>query len=169
MAFLRWMSRPCAGGCRGNMLSVGSLSVVAILSFVLGKIWSSSEMIFRARQQAYESFLKECVHYGELDFPGYDACTLDLPKLREVSALITLYSSRAAGLATDKYMYALGYQLGLGAVDDKQRAAAKQATATAHTEMIMSMRNDTLGWTYFGISSKVGNWRRRKDEGRTIP
>lgn len=138
------------------MLSLGSVSILALLSFLLGKLWSSSEAVFVKRQVAYEEFLKRCPHTTEVH-SGHllEVNSKVIESVREAVAAVTLYASPQVERAVTEYMFLLGFILGMAREDVEEfRSRANQADS-AYTAMLLAMKSDALGLTIFGIRNRL--------------
>lgn len=158
------------------MLSLGSVSIIALLSFIVGKIWSTSEAVFLKRQEAYERFLVRCPHALEFKIKGdlAPAASSDetdteylvkfvdnelMQEIREASAALTLYASPSVETLANAYMFSLGELLGVAGLEnsDEKFEEANQA----YLNLIEAMREDSLGVTYFGLQNRFVRRERR--------
>ena len=145
------------------MISVGSLSVVAAISFLIGKLWSSSEAVFEKRQAAYEGFLKLCPHSTEVLAQLVTELNDDLMvKIREAYSAAALYASPQVEKLMTNYLVALGDLIGSHDGDwDRAEAHALNADAV-YSSMLEAMRRDSLGYTWFGIAYRIDRWKNPK-------
>ncbi|MBO6602711.1 MAG: hypothetical protein JJ938_03610 [Roseicyclus sp.] len=142
------------------MLSFGSVSIIALISFFFGKIWSSSEAVFEKRQIAYATFIKTCPHSTEILIH----LTLDreehlMTKIREAYSEVCLYASKDVLVLADLYIRELGQLISI--IDNCELAEAQVLVANGiYMQMLESMRRDALGFTWFGVLNRVNSFKK---------
>lgn len=132
------------------LLTFGQISLVAVISFVIGKIWASNTEIFALRQKAYARFLEKCPHPTEIlsEMPKEQIL---LERIREAGSEFSLFASRKAAFWSGKYFILLG-EIVRYPDRESQEFLGKSVKAQSYFhELIMQMRKDSLGLTWFGI------------------
>lgn len=139
------------------------ITLIAVVSFFLGKFWSASAVVFASRQRAYVEFLRKCILVQELfDLNGEEEFKLLLPKLRDASAEFSLFASPKANQVASRYLGKLGFLLGANDLTDERNAQVVQEASVLYSELSEVMRRDTLGWTYYGMWDRLYRLREWK-------
>ncbi len=153
------------------LLTFGQISLVAVISFVIGKIWASNAELFAVRQKAYSRFLENCPHPTEIfmEKPRKQKALMTdhefLNKIKQASAEFSLFASPMAAYYSGRYFTLVGELL---AVSDKdsQSFSDKCELAQGHFhELILQMRKDSLGLTWFGIQEFFASKNRSPMKG----
>jgi hypothetical protein len=151
-----------------SFVEIGAVPLFAIAGFLLGKLWSSSEVIFANRQRAYAQFTRKCILPTEL-LVREDVEFLSglMSELRDAAAEFQLYASPKAQTLVGEYLGRLGVLLAETEKTDTSKAvAAIEETGAVYNALLRQMRRDALGWTVFGIrnwfSKDEREWRREQ-------
>lgn len=137
-------------------LEFGTVSIIALLSFLLGRLWHHSEIIMLGRQRAYASFLGKCLLPGELALPGEKPEIESLIlSLREAGAEVSLYASDHVNKSIGKYLGKIGYLIGAFGMPPEELSADIAEANSLYDTMIAEMRRDVLSWSLFGASDRL--------------
>lgn len=148
------------------LLTFGQVSLVAIISFIIGKIWASNTELFAIRQKAYARFLEKCPHPTEIfmETPQKQKTLMTdqefLEKIKHASAEFSLFASPKAANFSGRYFLLVGELI---ATPDKDTQSVSDKREMAHSyfhELIMQMRKDSLGLTWFGIQDFFASRQR---------
>ena len=128
---------------------IGVLGVlVSALSFLLGKVFSQSEVVLDQKRQAYKDFLEFCPSPNEVHFEE----TVSPVELQRRVGVLTLYGSQKALLLAGKYFEDFAdAQPGLIGKDIAGHPEFLKVM-TSYNRMVWEMRNDAMTWSLFAPS-----------------
>lgn len=137
-----------------SIFEVGTICVVTILSFALGRFWSISEQIFINRQKAYSDFLKKAVIPSELFVLNDDELKKMVAELKEAGAAFSLYASDKANFLVGKYLGKISSIMVTTDQDEPEQIfVAFEEAEKLREQLIEQMRRDALGFSWFRIKS----------------
>jgi len=145
-----------------SVVQFGTIPLVAVASFLLGKIWHHSELVLLGRQRAYAEFLRRCMNSEELRVVEAPEIEKTLAQLREISAEITLYGSNRVNEAVEDYLRRLGFLIGAHGLPSSEIKDEMATASRQYEEMIQAMRHEALGWSVFAVSDLIRGWKKTK-------
>ena len=152
------------------MLSIGSVSIIALISFLIGKVWSSSEIVFGKRQEAYEHFIRLCPHSSELLALEDTKAIAGLMKtLRDASAALVLYSSPSVEQLVNSYLSEMGQLISADPEQTDDLIAHHERANRTYTKMLEAMKRDSLGLTWFGVKYRFDHGLRSRSHNGEKP
>ena len=147
------------------MFSVGEISLIAVLAFVLGRIWSTSEAIYQARQNAYLDALKALRDPRELKWDiNKIELSEEIEKFRSTGPSIYLFGSPEVIELFDSYGHEIGWLIGFlesgGERDDDFHRKVDGAVDILQS-MTTQMRRDSLSWSVFLLRDIIAGKQRK--------
>ena len=129
--------------------------LLTILGAVFGRIFSQSEVVLAEKRRVYETFLVECPSPTEAYIDWTEEVEADRQKrLSKVQGPLLLYGSVTVALAFGIYLERFGEADQLLTSQSPALHPAYKALAKAQNDMVLEMRRDALGWSFFGYFGK---------------
>jgi len=129
--------------------------MIAMVSFVLGRIFAQSEAVLAEKRRVYEEFLKICPQPNDV----YLEWNIQLEQerfgsMRVMQGPFLLYAAPSVQFAMSRYMLLfdeVDQELG---PDTPPLHPRYKELAKAQNDLILEMSRDALGWSVFGFKGK---------------
>ena len=129
--------------------------MVAVLSFVFGRVFSQSEAILTDKRRVYEEFLRNCPDPNEAyEDDTSESVALRMVRLKATKGPLIMYASPSVLLALSRYL-----ELFEHASEELNSSSVAlhptfKALAKAQNDLILEMRRDSFAWSAFGYHGK---------------
>lgn len=138
----------------GFLLGIGSI-FIAMISFLLGRIFNQSEVILSEKRRVYEEFLRVCPMPNDAYSDATSSIDTEwLNALRSIQSVLMLYASVNVGLAISRYLQIFSEALEKLTPESEPLHPVFKELAKAQNDIVLEMRRDALGWSMFGYSGK---------------
>jgi len=137
----------------GTLTWFGGLAI-AILSFLLGKIFSQSEKVLDQKRKAYEAFLSVCPSPNE----AHQEVDLTIEFQRKLG-ILSIYGSAEVVTHAGKYLesFDVTQEQLVDVIEAGHPAFLK--LMTDYNRMVWAMRTDAMSWSIFAPTKNARNFK----------
>ncbi|WP_417807264.1 hypothetical protein [Thioclava sp.] len=133
----------------GALIWIGS-TLIAIVSFLLGKAFSQSEKVLDQKRKAYEDFLRVCPAPNE----AHSEREPDIQEVQRAIGILSVYGSQDVLTNASEYfqLFASAQEI-LSSVTEAGHPEF-MSLMTRYNRMILAMREDAMRWSAFAPNKK---------------
>jgi hypothetical protein len=147
-------------------VGLGEISI-AIVSFIVGRLFVQSEAVLVQKKKIYQEYLEVCLtaHDAYKQIDGAEEPTadylIDLERIRPKGEFF-LYASQEVIILAGQHVDTLG--TAYDEIDKSTEALHPAFTNSiqAYNRMLVSMRQDVLGWSFQGLVERIFGYRRAR-------
>lgn len=136
------------------LLSFGGL-LLAVFSFLMGKLYSQSEKVLAEKRRVYEELLRSFPVPNDAYEEWSPELELErLSQFRKEFGPFLLYATSSVLLAASIYQEKFEQVDHELHPDSEALHPSFKELAKAHNDLILEMRRDALGWSFFAYKGK---------------
>ena len=139
-----------------GVLSAIGTAIIAILSYIMGRVFSQSEAILSEKRRVYELFLTEGPVPNDI-FQGISDKSDDMlqSRMKATFGPLLLFGSPLVIESARLYIDAFNSAVLEPDLGGDRRLAKRDEVNKAHNDLILAMQKDALGWSAFGFKGKT--------------
>ena len=138
----------------GSLIWLGG-TIVAAISFLLGKAFSQSEKVLDQKRKAYEDFLRVCPAPNEAHSPVDPDITL----MQRAIGILSLYGSADAAKYAGEYFFDFAESQSLLRTVTEPGHPRFMQLMTKYNRMVWAMRVDAMTWSMFAPTKKAREYK----------